>query len=199
MTSLTQELIDLVKTTLVDPRQAARTLLGRKLPKDTLWTAALLVVIASTLLTYITLAPAAGPMPGWLSFASSPFILALFMAANIVIMIFALFWTGKALGGQGSLEGFIALMTWLQAMMVLIEIAQIILSLFSIALASLLGLAAIAWWVWATVLFTTEGHQFDHWGKGVVAIGLAVLGMVAGLSLLLSLMGAGMMGVTGSV
>jgi hypothetical protein len=194
MTPLSQSLIELAKTSLTDPRQAARQLMALDLSRDTLWSAALLVSILSALVTHASLL-GGGPIPAVLAFATSPFMLTVFMAANLVIVIFSLFWTGRALGGQGTLPGFIALMTWLQVMMVLFELAQMLVGLLLGPVSALLGLVAMGWWVWATVIFTTEGHRFEHWARALTTIALALAGVVAGLSIFLSLIGAGVLGI----
>lgn len=197
MTDLKSFLIELVHLSIFDPRSAARFILRMKLASDVLWSAVLLVVILSVLLTYVTML-AAAPVTMF-GMGSSPFFLAIFMASNMVFLIFALFWTGKALGGQGELQGFIALVTWLQMLLLLAQVIQTIFAVFSPLLSSWFGIGSLLFGMWILIQFVTEAHEFKHWGIGLLSLVLAVLGVSAGLSILLGLIGVGTLGISGYV
>ncbi len=191
-------LIDLTKLSVVNPRAAARAILNLSFPNDILWIMVLLVVILSVLLTYVTMM-AAGPVIGMFGFANSPLLLTIFMAANMVFLIFALYWAGKAIGGQGELKGFIAIVTWLQALLLLAQVIQTILIAFSPILSSMFGIASLFYGLWILILFVSEAHGFKSWLKGLAVLLIAVLGVSAGLSLLLSLIGVSTMGLSNYV
>jgi len=197
MTDLKSFFLELIRLSVFDPRSAARIILGMKLASDVLWSTVLLVVILSVLLTYVTML-AAAPVTMF-GMGSSPFFLAMFMASNMVFLIFALFWTGKAMGGQGELQGFIALVTWLQTLLLLAQVVQTIMAIVSPLLSSLCGIGSLLFGMWILVQFVTEAHKFKHWGIGLLSLVLAVLGVSAGFSILLSLIGVGTLGISGYV
>lgn len=198
MTDLKAFLIDLIRLSVFDPRSAARTILKMNYGRDVLWSAVLLVVILSVILTYGTML-AAGPSYMMFGMLASPFIMTIFMAANMVFLIFALFWTGKALGGEGDLAGFIAIVTWLQTLLLLAQIIQTVLALVAPPLSSLFGIASLLYGLWILTQFITEAHGFKHWGIGFLSLVLAVLGVSAGLSIMLSLIGVSAMGISSYV
>ena len=191
-------LIELTKQSVVNPRAAARTILNLPFPNDVLWIMVLLVVILSVLLTYVTMM-AAGPVVGLFGFAKSPLLLTVFMAANMVFLIFGLYWAGRAIGGQGDLKGFIALVTWLQALLLLAQVIQTVLIAFSPLLSSMFGTVSLLYCLWILILFISEAHGFDTWLKGLAVLLIAVLGVSAGLSILLSLIGVSTLGLSNYV
>ena len=199
MTDLRGFVVELVRLSITDPRSAARIVINMDFAREVLWIMVLLVVILTGVLTYTPLliaGPSLETLPG---IFQSPMILTIFMAANMVFLIFALFWTGKILGGSGSLDSFIAIVTWLQALLVMAQVAQTFLALFSAQLSSVFGFAFLIYWVWILIQFVSEAHGFDHWGKGDAVLVLAILGVSAGISLILSVIGVSTLGLSGYV
>ena len=199
MTDFKSFVIELVRLSIVDPRAAARTVLNLDFSREILWMMALLVVILSVILTYVTMLVAEAVSVSLLGVGQTPLFLAFFMAANMVFLIFALFWTGKILGGTGTINGFIAVVTWLQSLLLMAQVVQSGLSLFSAQLSSVFGLATLFYGLWILIQFITEAHQFPHWGKGFAVLVLAIVGVSAGISLILGVIGVSTLGLSGYV
>lgn len=199
MNDLKAYLSELIRLSIFDPRKAARMVLDLQFSREILWMMVLLVVILSVLLTYVTMVAAGGTSVEVLGIAQSPMFLAIFMAANMVFLIFALLWTGKALGGFGTLEGFIAVITWLQALLLLAQAIQTVLALVSPTLSSTFGVVSLVYGVWVLIQFITEAHGFTHWGRGVAVLVLGILGVTAGISLILGVIGVSTVGLSSYV
>lgn len=199
MTDLKSLLSELVRLSILEPRKAARTVLNFEFTGEVLWMMTLLVVILSVLLTYLTMLVAGGSAVVMLGMVQTPMFLAVFMAANMVFLIFALLWTGRALGGVGTIEGFIAVVTWLQALLLMAQVVQTGLAVFSTSLSSTFGLASLFYGIWILVQFITEAHGFTHWGRGLAVLVLGVLGVTAGISLILGVIGVSTLGLSSYV
>ncbi|MDG1739626.1 MAG: Yip1 family protein [Paracoccaceae bacterium] len=192
------DMANLIKRTLLDPRGAARQIIDLRLPQPVLWNALLLVIIMSVLLTYGTVI-LAGQEALIIQMAGSPLVFALFMAGQMVLLIFALLWTGKIIGGKGTLEAFAALIAWLQTLWLLAQIIQTVIMVFAPAASAMIGIVSVVYGLWVLIQFIAEAHEFPNWIKGVGVMAMSILGVVAGVSLLLSIIGISTIGLAGNV
>lgn len=188
----------LIKRTLIDPRGAAREIIDLNLPQPVLWNALLLVVVMGVLLTYGTVM-IAGQEALILQMAGSPLVFALFMSGQMVLLIFALLWTGKVIGGKGTLEAFAALIAWLQTLWLLAQIVQTVLMVVAPTSSALFGIISVVYGLWVLIQFICEAHEFPTWVKGVGVMAMSVIGVVAGVSFLLSVIGISTLGISGNV
>ena len=198
MAQYRDDMAKLIKRTLVDPRGAARQIIDLNLPTAVLWNALLLVVIMSVLLTYGTVM-LAGHEALILQMAGSPLVFALFMAAQMVMLIFAMFWTGKVIGGKGSLAAFAALIAWIQTLWLLAQVIQSVLMVFAPTSSALIGVISVFYGLWILVHFIAEAHEFPTWVKGAGVMVMSVIGVVLGVSFLLSIIGISTLGLSANV
>lgn len=198
MTVYRDYIAKLIKRSLVDPRGAARQIIDLKIPKPALWNSVLLVVIMSVLLTYGTLI-IAGQETGILELAGSPIIFVFYMVAQLVLLVFAMYWTGKALGGTGALDDIVVLIVWLQTLWLLAQIIQTVVLVFAPNASTLIGFASIIYGIWIMINFISESHGFPNWVKGALTLLLAVLGVIIGIAILLSVIGVSSIGLSGYV
>ena len=95
---------------------------------------------------------------------------------------------GRAMGGRGRLADALALVAWLEAVLILIQIVQILFLLISPQIAVLIGLFSFAVFMWVLANFIAELHG--------VTSALKVLGMILLtfllVSFVLALLGAGL-------
>ena len=189
-----QDFVNLIQTSVQNPRQAAREILALQLPVPVLWNAALLVVILSVLLSYVTLA-GAGDGSMVLQLGGTPIGITLLSGGSMVFLIFGLFWTGRMLGGRGDLTDFIAIVVWIQFLWLLAQVLQTILLVLSPALAALFGFAALIYGLWMLIQFVTEAHQFKSALIGTATLVLSALGVTLGLSILLGMIGVTALGI----
>jgi hypothetical protein len=186
----------LLLLTLRAPASAARLLVTLHLSRPVLWQILALVTIVSVLIVALSpgpmpeAGPAAGPQPVQLS----PFAYAAILAASLVMLVFALHFTGGALGGTGSFAGALTLVIWLEVLATAVRLVQTVAMFVSPALGGLVSLLGLALLFWTLINFINVLHSFESLGKAVLTLLLAVVGISLGISLILTLIGAGLPG-----
>ncbi len=106
------------------------------------------------------------------------------------VMVFLLTIMGRFLGGRGDLDAVMKITVWLQALRLL---AQIIISVLSLAipfLGSLFALAVGVWGLWVLVVFIAAAHQFET-VKGFGTLLGTFVATVFALSILSGILGLG--------
>jgi len=193
-----ERLQGLAGTTLTDPRAAAFELMALGLPRAALWPLLALVVIASTLLSsgLNLVSPADGPMAGLLA---RPFLSAGLTFAGLAAVIFGLHWTGRMLGGDGRLDEMVLVMSWLQFMLFLGQIAILLVALVVPPLGAFLFLGYLGFSIWMAIAFVDAVHRFDNYFKSFGVILLALIAIGIFLSMLLGAAGITPPGMTGGV
>jgi hypothetical protein len=183
---------ELAIETLRAPLTAAQRLMALNLDTSTLWLALFLMAVLNTIL--FTLSNMVMPIDGQLPAAlKSPVVYLMIVAGGLVLTAFALFWTGGALGGQGRLEDMLVLLVWLQSLRVLGQGITLVLMMISPGLAGLMilfiGLAGL--WILINFIQAAHGFQTPWHAAGVLVA--AMVALVLGLSVLLSLIGVSAM------
>lgn len=189
---------ELALLTLRDPHAAAQIILGWNLPKEAIWTAIALVSVLLTILSTLSnmLAPIDDPM---LSVISTPFVYFAIAAGGFVATVYAIYWTGRLLGGRGRIEDLMVLLLWLQALWAAAQAVLFVFVLVSPVLASFfLALVAVST-IWIFVHFISIGLQFNSLVKAIVVLILGTLALIVGTSLVLSVIGVSTTGVIPSV
>lgn len=183
--------VQLVIDTLVRPRGAARQLLGLDLALGILVQAAVLTACLAMVLGYaaVQLSP-----PGTSDAVSEALIGQPLRGAalQLVMMAAAAGLTariGRLFGGTGSLRGALALVVWLNMMMVILQVVQLAALLFWPPLAVLIALGTLFWALWAFVSFVAELHGF---GNALLVLAGTVLTLIVlffGIAMLLAILG----------
>lgn len=183
---------DLVVASVQDPATVARQLIALNIDRGTLWLALFLMAVLNTLLQGVTnqLVPGS-PLPE--PFAI-PAVYFFFVAGGLVLIVLTIFWAGRAFGGQGRMEDVMVVVAWLQFLRVLVQAAALVLLLTIPVLSMILVLAAAFVGIWILVHFVDQAHQFNSVGKAAGVLIAAFVGMVVGVSILLSLIGVSALG-----
>ena len=84
-------------------------------------------------------------------------------------------------GGEGRFEDALLLTIWIEVVLLVVQLGQVVLSFVSPQLAGIVGLAAIVLFLWLTVRFTKTLHGFDSAFK--VFLGLIGTAFVVGFAL----------------
>lgn len=183
----------LIRQTFSDPQGAARRLVALDLPAPVLWQALVLVVALSAMAAQVSsLLLSGGPAAegeALLPFAESPLLVGLIQGAILVIMVFAVHWIGRSFGGVGRIEDSIAAVTWLQFLLVCLQVVQLGVGVVSPALSGLVGLAGIVFFFWLLTQFVMAVHEFESAAMVFVMIVVSLLAIVFALSLVLTLLG----------
>ena len=115
-------LVELVRTTLRAPRDAAGQIMALRLTRDVLWTALALVAVGNAALLFVIFqtSDTEFPLPGYVE---RPLALFVIIAGMMVIYVHGMYWAGLALGGSGSLDDVLALVIWFQTLRALAQVA----------------------------------------------------------------------------
>ncbi len=188
-----QTLGRLLWATVTNPAETARFVLGRGLRRDVLWTALGLATILSVLVTALVqlILPAAEAQVVEAAVPMTPILYGMILGAALVVTVFALHFTGQALGGDGEFADSLATVVWIQFLLVALQLAQGALMLLSTALGAIASYATLFIALWALANFVNVMHHFRSIGRAVLTIILAFLGAGIGLSIILTLIGVG--------
>lgn len=188
-------LMQLLASTLRAPRETFAGLLALRLDRATLWQALLLVVVLSMLLAVlggVFLAVSQGgttPPPEQPFVMLSPLVIGLVQLAVLVVSVFLIDWVGRRFRGTGDLGGAILVVTWLQFVMVCLQVIQTLLILVAPGLAGVVTLLGMVLFFWLMTNFIAQLHGFTSLGRVFGMILFVMVGVALGLSLLLTLAG----------
>lgn len=175
-----------------DPQGAARALMEQGWPVQARWMALMAAVSISAMLAWLAGAlfgtPAAEGGQA-VMLGQQPMVLAVMQMGAIVVAAGLMAGVGRMFGGHGRFEDALLLTVWIEVLLLLVQVVQLVLSLVLPSVAGLLGIAAMVLFLWLTVHFTKALHGFQSTPK--VALGLIGTAIAAGfvLSILAAALG----------
>jgi hypothetical protein len=183
----------LTATTIRTPALAARELLALGLPRSTLWLALILMAALQAFLFGLSdmLIPSSAPLPMVFRSPIAFFTMAVFA---LVLTVYALHWAGRMLGGQGALEDVMVVIAWMQTLRVGVQLLALVLTLTFPGLALLVVFVATVFGIYILLHFINEAHRLNSLVRAGGVLIVALIVMVLGLSLFLSLIGAPLVG-----
>lgn len=187
--------LGLARESVFNPRLAARAILRMGLPMKVLRQALLLVSILTDLLMFAELAAGGGATFLLGTAVPDPIALAGMQFASLVVTSLALYGIGRMFGGRGDLAGAMALVIWMQVIMLGFGLAQTVAYFLLPGLGNALGLASIVMMLWLLTQFTLELHGFTNAWLVFLGIIAGALVLVFGLSFLLMAFGVFVPGV----
>lgn len=182
--------------TLRDPKGTAERIMGWNLDRGTLYMALFAVAAVNALLASgpVLLSPggvdpelrAAVPI---LAMLERPLVFFVLVSGTLVVMIQALYWAGRGMGGQGSLTDMMALIIWLQALRAGAQLLILAVGMIAPMLAGLaaLGLQLVAFWLF--LHFLSAAMRFHSLLRAFGLLIAVATGLFLGLMLILGLMG----------
>ena len=181
---------ELLIDSLKRPRAAARRVLDAGVPAAPLLEAAVLVAAVGVVLGYLALRLS----PEALDVVSAAVIEnpLLGAAAQLAVMAVAVFLTvrlGRLFGGTGTTAGALALVVWLNAVMVLIQGLQLVALAVVPPLATALAIATILWALWAFANFVAELHGFQNPFIVLAVVILTAIVVFFGIAMILAILG----------
>lgn len=172
------------------PREGARAIMQTAIPRSARWEALLLVVVVSVILGQIsTYLMHGAPGPVFAPFLANPVMSGIVQMSLTVIMVFAVYWIGAAMGGNGDFGDAILLIAWMQFIMICLQVIQFAAMILLPPLASLIGIAGFVLFFWLLTNFVAELHGFASLGKVFLMVIVSMLGAAFALSVLLSIIG----------
>jgi hypothetical protein len=175
-----------VWTSIMEPSDSARKVVGMDVPREALWTAlALIAVINVILLASLQMVSPAPIAFQESAFSLAPFAYVVIIGVFLVLFVGGTYYVGRLLGGIGTLTATLAIIVWFQSISLTLEAIQLLLVLISPAIASIFGLLSLGALIWCFVNFVNVLHGFENIGKSIIAIALALIStaMVSGIIL----------------
>ncbi|MFD0857932.1 Yip1 family protein [Roseovarius aquimarinus] len=186
---------DLFRQTLTSPREAAQRIIGLGLERDWLWTALILMGVLNGLVYSLVLQMGPGePSPMMPALLQSPLGFTIFLIGALVLTVLTLTLVGRLVGGRAELPQILALIAWMQFLRLVLQIALVVLMLALPLAGLILVLVASVWGLVILVVFVDEAHGLGNVFKAAGVIILGFLGMLVGLSAILGVLGALVMG-----
>ncbi|MGB0661825.1 MAG: YIP1 family protein [Mangrovicoccus sp.] len=170
--------------TLKSPRDMAKRIMTIDLPTPVLWelvTAIVLVSVIMGQLGTLAIAPDLAQIDDY--FLANPLVMAVLQLALVVFTVFATFFIGRIFGGKGQLRDSLLLLTWLQLVMMCLQVVQTVLLIVAPGLGQLATVFGLFLFLWLYTIFTAEMHGF----KSVPAVFVMILVSAFGISFVLTL------------
>lgn len=173
----------LVGLTFRNPEAAARALIAANWPITARWMALVLAVSVSAVLAWISaqMFPLPEGEAALLSLTSQPMAMAGMQLVAVVLAAALMAGVGRMFGGQGRFEDALLLTVWIEAVLLIVQLVQVLLAVIMPALSGILGMLAVALFLWLTVQFTKALHGFRSGPK--VFLGLIATAFIAGFAL----------------
>lgn len=191
-----QRLFQLIVQSFTEPSKAAQSLFGRRYDGRTLWSGMLLVTVLSVLL--IALSNALMGVPSELEGAIvqvTPFAFSFILGASLCILVFAIHYMGRAMGGTANFNDSILCVIWLQVLSMALQVVQIVSILILPAIAGLVSLVGLGLILYALTNFINVLHSFDSLFKALGTFVLSLIGIAFGLSIILAVVGVSAQGI----
>ncbi|MFN3846985.1 MAG: Yip1 family protein [Paracoccaceae bacterium] len=171
-------LLSMVRFTVQNPRQGARMVMQANLPVTARWVAFLLTAVASALLAHLAFAlmplEVRQAMEGAMS---SPFTSATMQGVLMLVSVFAIHYIGRWRKGTGRFEDALILMVWLQFILLILQVVQIIVQLLMPPAAVLVGYVSVGIFLWLLSNFIAELHGFSSVLKTFLGVILTLIAM----------------------
>lgn len=180
---------DLLRVTLTDPAEAVRRLVGLGLPMQARLIAFALVVVLSVLLTQILiLVMPMGAGAPWGGLMHNPLGAAAVQAGTVLMFTTGISVVGGWFGGRARFDDALLLMVWLEFVLFVFQLVQVVLSLILPPVALIFGFLSVIVFFWLLVSFTAVLNGFGNRVKvlaGVLATFFAAAFLFALLATLL--------------
>ena len=198
MTQPENPIRNLIRLSIKDPRAAARSIISMQFQLRTMWEALALVVVLSGLTAHgsnLLASALVGDVDVMLpAIFYSPMLLTAIQGALLVMMALAVHLIGRVFGGRGELSEAVALVAWLQFMMVCLQVVQGVAMVLVPTISMLIGIGGVILFFYLLTQFVCELHGFDNTFMVLVGIIASMFGIIIGLSILLSFFGIGVSG-----
>ena len=180
---------DIVATAILTvrrPRDGARVVMGWPVTLREGWTLLVVMAILSAIMAevFVALVPSE-PDPAMAAVLSSPVGFAVLQFVGLVILSTTLYLAGKRFGGTGRYDQAVVLVGWLQALLLLLQLAQIVALVLLPPLALLIGVGSLIFALWMMTSFAAELHGFKSLFLTFLGMIGAFVVLVVGLSVVL--------------
>lgn len=182
----------MLRETLSDPQAAARKLMDMNPPMEARWLGLAVVVVLSVLLGQASVLMMATEDTAFVMGGGAS---AIVQGAALLMVVYSAHMVGRLFGGAGSFADAVLLVSWLQFMMVVLQVIQVAALFLVPPLSGMIGIIAITLFLWVLTNFVAVLHGFQSLGKvfGMILVTfMAIAFVVAFLLALLGVQGPGM-------
>jgi len=177
----------LFRETITEPRSAARRLIDMRLDPSVAWTAfALVMVLTSALALIVRLA---FPIPKelldqspLLRLQDHTLVAGAIQAGFLICAAWAMAALGRRFGGVARFPQTLLLVTWMEFVLLVVQVLQILATLVVPPVATLVGLAGFGLFFMLLTVFTAEANRFSS--LPAVFMGVLVSLLLAGLAIM---------------
>lgn len=175
------QFLQLARQALIDPREAAETVMALGAPKQALWPLFALMIVLSVILVHIGAQP--GAVDGAIGF--NPFEMAIVSTTTSIASVFAVWRIGVAFGGRGTFDEALLLTIFLQAILLLGQVIEVLLMTVFPPVGGLFSIALIVLALWLNLNFVAALHGYSSFARafGVLLLASLVAGAVFFLTL----------------
>ncbi|MCB1370049.1 MAG: YIP1 family protein [Rhodobacteraceae bacterium] len=180
----------LMLDTLLRPRVAARAVLDLGLAPGPLMQAAVAVTCLGMVLSYAAARLTVGGVDAvTAAILYDPLLGAAMQLGMLAFAVVATALVGRQFGGRGDITGALAVIVWLNVVLLALQLVQIAALLVMPPLASLLAVATLIWLIWAFACFVTELHGFSNPLKVLGGVIACMIVLFFGLTVLVAMLG----------
>jgi len=179
----------LLRRTIASPDDGMRGVLDLRLGRGDLWLALALTIILSVVLVALTQGTSFLLPVGTQAVVVGPMAYGVILGSGLVLMVFAVHFVGRVLGGKGQFVDALAAVVWLEMLGVFLRGVLLVASLFSATAESLVAVLGTIYLIWCLVRFVRVVHEFDGIGRAIGTLLLSFFGITLGLIPLITLIG----------
>ena len=156
-----QPLFGLLGRSVTDTAGAAAQINALRFDRGTLWLMMVLVTVLSVLLFQLSISVLPIDVAPEMA-RISPFALCVVLGSGLIMLVFALYFTGQMLGGTGRFPGALLFVLWWQALALALQVIQTFTLLFAPVLGQILTIAGALYMFYALVHFVNVLHDFHN-------------------------------------
>ena len=188
-------LVIAARDTVQQPRAGARAVIDMGLPITIGGLALALMAVASAVLAALMYAafpippdPTAPQIAMLDQVMANPLQLALVQLILLAVGAFLIFRIGRGFGGAGNLADAVALLAWLEFILLLLQAVQVLAMLVSPPMSQAIGLFGFVIFLWLLSNFTAELHRFTSVFTTFLGIIASVIALAFAAAVVIALM-----------
>ncbi len=189
--------IELLIGSFARPREAARRLLAAQPAQSEVIAGAVAVTALGVVLSFLAVVASGGPSDPVSALVLGNPILG---AAAQLVLAFAIAaltaYIGRSFGGHGDFWGALLIVVWLNAVLVVLQVVQLVALVLAPPFAGVLAAAGLFYALWAFASFVTELHGFQNPLFVMGGVILSAIALFFLLAMALSMMGLTPQGVS---
>ena len=191
-----RQLLQHAINSVINPQAEARWVMTRfDLPRAARWQVLILIVALSVIVAQLGLfVVPISPNTPFATILNSPVLSTLVQSAVLVILVFLIYFVGRAMGGTGGFGNTILLVAWLQFVMACLQALQTIALILSPPLAAVLGIIGFVIFFRVLTSFIAELHGFKSLVNVFLMVIVTMVGLTFGVSIILAMIGVSVPG-----